>query len=212
MIHPLDAALLAALPTLPMPCYGEFTPLDESGQRLLLGSNGVFLEVRRPWLHAVAECGWIDPCLRLPYGTVTPRIELPHGALPRALVDEFLAVARERLPNEVAGAMVLDLRTGAISLRVHADEDAGPARVRYHMERLAAHESLVVDIHSHGALGAGFSAQDDDDDAGATKIAVVVGRVEDEQPQIAVRLCLHGVFLPLTSGRWTNTGAIRCTA
>lgn len=210
MTHPLDAALLTAMPTITVPRYGAFEPLTAPGQRLLVASNGLFLEVRREWLHAIAECGCIDADVQLPYGSVQPQLDLPRGALPSELIDAFVEVARARLPNECAGAITLDAPTGEFALRIHGDNHASPASVSYRVDRLAAHESLVVDIHSHGHLPAGFSGQDDRDDAGCTKVAVVIGRVAEPEPEIAVRLCLHGLFRPLLLGRWTEHGATAC--
>src|SRR5512143_2580712 len=103
MTHPLDAALLAAMPTITVPRYGAFEPLTAPGQRLLVAANGLFLEVRREWLHAIAECGCIDADVQLPYGSVQPQLDLPRGALPSELIDAFVEVARARLPNECAG-------------------------------------------------------------------------------------------------------------
>jgi PRTRC genetic system protein A len=212
VIHPLDVALRETLPIATMPRFGEFQPLSASGQRLLLGENGLFLEVRRPWLHAIAECGVVDAGLRLPFGRVKPQLELPFGLLPRVLVDQFIRVARERLPNEVAGAIVLDTERAEFELRIHEADEASAARIDYRALPLRSHEALVVDLHSHGIAPAGFSAQDDLDDCGATKVAVVVGRLDRKAggrcADIAVRLVLNGLLLPLLYDEWKEEGDV----
>jgi PRTRC genetic system protein A len=77
---------------------------------------------------------------------------------------------------------------------------------------LRSHEALVVDLHSHGIAPAGFSAQDDLDDCGATKVAVVVGRLDRKAggrcADIAVRLVLNGLLLPLLYDEWKEEGDV----
>lgn len=208
MSHPLDDALLATMPVVPMPRYGVLTPLARAGQRLLIGRNGMFMEVRRAWVHAIVPCGALDAPIALPYGDVAPKLELPYGPVPKALVDAFIEVAREHLPNEVAGGVVLDERAQQFELRIYGSEVASEARVDYRARPLGEHEVLMVDLHSHGRLPAVFSAQDDRDDAGCTKIAVVVGGVgiAGDSVEFSARLCLNGVLLPLESGYWTAQG------
>jgi len=208
--HPLDLALQQTLPVMGMPLHGCFERLAANGQRLIIGSNGVFVESRRAWLHAVAHCGVVDPAMRMPFGEVPTFLDLPYGLLPRELISRFVEIARNRFPNEVAGAVVLDTREGSFELRIHEDSGASPSHVAYRAQPLRSHEALVVDIHSHGALPAGFSRQDDLDDRGSTKIAAVVGRVDEPSPEIAVRLCLNGVHRPLLSGRWSEEGLVEC--
>jgi PRTRC genetic system protein A len=208
MSHPLDDALLATLPVVPMPRYGSLMPLTSAGQRLLVGRNGVFMEVRRAWLHAIVPCGELDAAIALPYGDVVPKLDLPYGPVPKALVDAFIEVARQHLPNEVAGGVVFDELAQQFELRIHGSEAASEARVDYRTGRLGEHEVMMVDLHSHGRLPAVFSAQDDRDDAGSTKVAVVVGGVESSggPVQFAVRICLNGLLLHLDSGYWTGQG------
>ena|SRR5882724_894088 len=72
-----------------------------------------------------------------------------------------------------------------------------PHAFRYELPDLKHGEVIVADIHSHGLYGAGFSAKDDVDDAGATRLALVVGKVNADAPEVDARLCLNGLFVPL---------------
>ena len=63
---------------------------------------------------------------------------------------------------------------------------------------LAEREHLAIDLHSHGLAPAYFSATDDQDDAGAVKISGVFGNLDQPVPTVALRLCLLGLFIPLT--------------
>lgn len=209
MTDPRDLALLQTLPPVPVPRFGALDPLGENGQRLLLADNGVFLEVRRAWLHAVCCCGQIDAGIPLPFGKVEEGLSLPFGAIPRRLLDRFVEVARQRLPNEAAGGIVLDTATGQFDLRIYESSHCSAARIDYLAAPLGETESLVVDIHSHGSAPAGFSAQDDMDDSGTTKFAVVVGsldRTATRSAQIAIRLYLNGLTVPVEFGCWSPEG------
>jgi len=213
MKHPLDIALERTLPVVAMPRYGDFEPLRENGQRLLIGSNGLFLEVRRAWVYAITEGGELEAGLSTPFGRVEPVFDLTCGTMPRELMDEFVAFARSQLPNEAAGCIVLDTRSGTFELRLHRASVSSSAHIEYRAQALAEHEALVVDVHSHGRLAAGFSALDDLDDRGSTKIAVVVGRLDrpaEEGVELAVRLCLNGVIGQVLSGHWSSQGAFVC--
>jgi PRTRC genetic system protein A len=58
-----------------------------------------------------------------------------------------------------------------------------------------AHEHLAVDIHSHGCMGAFFSATDDDDDRGELKLSIVIGNLDADEASMRMRLCALGQFL-----------------
>jgi len=47
----LDAALQTACPTLMVPKYAELPAMDKPGQRFLSASDGLWIEIRRPWMH-----------------------------------------------------------------------------------------------------------------------------------------------------------------
>lgn len=192
-----DLALARSFPVLSVPKFGKFDPLETNGQRLLVTGNGFFLEVRRDWLYAVQPCGIPLGMVRYPFGELVPTIRLAFGKVPRALVNEFIAIARKALPHEIAGAIVFNATTGKLDLRICDSLHASVAHVQYAMPKLIPGESIAVDIHSHGLLPTRFSITDDKDDASATKLAVVVGRVDTEQPEVDARLCLSGLFVPL---------------
>jgi PRTRC genetic system protein A len=57
-------------------------------------------------------------------------------------------------------------------------------------------EHIVVDVHSHGLHTAFFSAEDDADDAGAMKVSLVLGNLDQERPTSKMRLCMAGLVRP----------------
>lgn len=99
-MHPMDMTLQASFPTIMVPKFGSLTPLSGSGERLLVGTNGVFLEVVRPWLRVVRKIASYEVETAVPYGTVNEETELPCGQLPAELVGQFGEMARASMPNE----------------------------------------------------------------------------------------------------------------
>src|SRR5437870_5164923 len=117
-MHKLDVALARSFPVASVPKYGPFEPLAEPGQRLLVASNGLFLEIERNWLHAIVMCGIGVDTLRLPFGNLEQRIELRFGKVPTAFIAEFIHHARAVAPNELAGVMAYDRATDRLDLRL----------------------------------------------------------------------------------------------
>jgi PRTRC genetic system protein A len=58
-------------------------------------------------------------------------------------------------------------------------------------------EPAVIEIHSHGAMGAFFSGTDDLEEDGC-RISTVIGK-SNGQLEIVSRVCVHGLFLPIQS-------------
>lgn len=195
MIDPRDAALMAACPVVAMPRYGELSSID-SGQRIVLAANGLFAQVRLPWLECLQPCGVIDTEISLPYGIATPRLALSFGHVPADLLRRFVHMARRALPAETAAAIIYCERSGAMRLAACDIIEADRLHVVYRPPLLAATEHVVVDLHSHGDAPAFFSAQDDLDDR-AIKICGVFGRVRDRCPEAVFRLAINGLFIDL---------------
>lgn len=195
----LDVALVRAAPVAVVPTYCAFQPLTENGHRFLLARGGLYLEVRRPWLylvHRLAE----QPHVHVPYGDIATTVDFTFGRLGSALpqLQQFAQQAREHSPLETAASVVWRADTGQWDLRIpEVIGEATASHIRYRQVDLAEHESLVIDLHSHGAMGAFFSDTDDADDQGAVKIAGVYGCLETAAPTLLFRLCVLGLHLPL---------------
>lgn len=192
--HPSDLLLQRQVPLVPVPLHGEFVPLAESGHRFLGAGNGLFLEVRRPWLHLIWPVALQDK-VTMPYGRLEKTVMLAFGAIPRELVNVFLEDARRALPNECAAWVVYNERTGLLEYVYPEIERASIASVRYNRPSLEPWRHLAIDLHSHGMLPAGFSLTDDQDDRGEFKIAGVVGNCDREHFSVRFRLCAGGLFI-----------------
>ncbi|HWW69679.1 MAG TPA: PRTRC system protein A [Duganella sp.] len=195
----LDLALLQAAPVVVAPSMCEFHPLQENGHRFVLAADGVYLEARRPWLHFIHRIAEVSG-VAVPYGRITPRFDLAFGRVGTALpqLQEFARHAQAAAPLEAAGAIIWNSRLD--SWRIEYPEiigEATAASIIFQQPVLAEDEHLVIDVHSHGHLNAFFSPVDNADDAGAVKIAGVVGSLDGE-PTVAFRICVLGVMIPLS--------------
>ena len=200
---PTAAAVLDAVPCYPVPPSGSSPAIDalrasRAGHGFIVGRDGMMLILRRPWLALdwrVTE----GPECHAPYGDVgTDSITLLCDPVPDVLLKSILEHFTAALPNEAAAFIFWHEQARNFRLEIPEIEAATPSRLVYKPPVLGAGWQLVVDIHSHGAGNAFFSATDNADDAHSTKIAIVVGRLHDQDElSIAIRLCAGGMFLPL---------------
>ncbi|MDF0490241.1 PRTRC system protein A [Sphingomonas sp. H39-1-10] len=200
---PTAAAVLAAIPCHPVPPHGRSPALDalrdtRAGHGLAIGNDGVMLILRRPWLALDIP---VTPPISayVPYGSVgEPRADLLCGLIPHELLEQILDHFRAALPNEAAAFVLWNEATRTFALHFPSIEEATPSRLVYRSPVLQPGWHLICDIHSHGAGPAYFSATDNADDAFATKIALVVGQLDQpDGAQITSRLCACGMFVPL---------------
>jgi len=198
---PLDIALFDSAPTVAVPKHAKFQPLADVGHRFLMTANGVFIEVRRPWLHVIQQLSKLnDAGPRPPYGEIEPKIELAFGRLGAAVpfLQAFAEEARAALPNEHAAWIIWDKQKQQLAYKALHVSSSTPGSITFERPALDPHESLAIDVHSHGDGAAHFSAQDDADDAGEVKISGVLGGIgAGGTPSVAFRLCVLGMFVPL---------------
>ena len=197
MMDPRDLALQRSCPFVSAPMFSQIEPLA-TGQRMVLGRNGLFLELKTPWLYCCTKVARLPARLSLAFGDVTEELRFSFGVIPLALLDRFIELARAGLPNEVAGAIVYHCENGSLTLRMHEVITASPSAIEYRIAELAADELLAVDLHSHGWLDAFWSATDDRDDQGV-RICGVFGRLDRNRPTAKFRVALNGHFMPLPS-------------
>ncbi|QGZ67004.1 PRTRC system protein A [Paraburkholderia acidisoli] len=192
-MNPVDIALQGSFPSVMVPTREPVAPMDAPGERLLIASNGVFLEISRPWVRLVRRLSSFDWATPVPYGEAAERTDLMCGSVPADLVVQFADMARAALPNEAGAWIVWDAATGRFRLVPLPSLSHGPDHLRYERPELRAGESLVVDCHSHGHGSAYFSSTDDRDDQHDVKFALVLGNC-DCTPTVALRLCAKGRF------------------
>jgi PRTRC genetic system protein A len=195
MTDPRDGALQRACPVIAAPLFGAL-PAMENGQRIIVASNGVFVQVKRDWLDCVERLGGMDAAMPLPYGRIAPIVRFAFGTIPIALLDGFIASGRAALPNEIAGGLIYSAAQSALRLAIYEPLNSTAHGIEYRMPALARDESIAVDLHTHGRLPAFWSATDDMDDR-SVKVAGVFGTLDGERPSAAFRLVLNGMYRQL---------------
>ncbi|HEX2543447.1 MAG TPA: PRTRC system protein A [Ramlibacter sp.] len=187
----LDAAVQTAFPVLAVPASGALCAPAACGTRYLVGRDGVSRETWLPWIRV---CELVAPsALTLPYGRVQDAVEFRCGPIPDRVLREFMHHAKKALPNEMAGALLWNASDDSWRYLTRPSCEASGAHVRYQEVRPQPGEHLVVDLHSHGLHSAFFSEEDDADDAGAMKVSLVLGNVDQLRPTSRMRLCMASV-------------------
>lgn len=200
---PTAAAILGAVPCYPVPPIGNSPAIDalraaKAGHGFVIGQDGVMLILRRPWLELDVPVS--SPiAAHLPYGSVGPeKANLRCGLIPGGHLVQILHHFREALPNEAAAFVIWNEATHEFAVDFPIIDEATPSRLVYRAPTLPAGWHVICDIHSHGRSGAFFSPTDNADDAHATKISMVFGRIDDPGGAVrASRLCAGGMFLPM---------------
>ncbi|PRH49742.1 PRTRC system protein A [Burkholderia multivorans] len=196
----LDEALFDSAPVATVPRHAEFAPLLDVGHRFLLAAEGLFIEIRRPWLHLIQPLAQVDGAYsRPPYGSLDAKIEFAFGRISAAEqhLRRFAADAAQVAPNEHAAWIIWNETRRELVYREVEVTNSTPTKITINRPALADDESLVFDLHSHGTGPAGFSQTDDADDAGEVKIAGVIGGVGTAAPSVAFRLCALGKTITL---------------
>ncbi|MGF6969585.1 PRTRC genetic system protein A [Paraburkholderia sp. WC7.3g] len=192
-MNQVDQVLQGSFPSVMVPAREPVVPMSAAGERLLIASNGVFLEINRPWIRLVrllGSYGWRTP---VPYGEAANATEVRCGAVPGEMVAGFARMAHAALPNEVGAWITWSASTGAFRLVPLPSLSHSPDHLHYERPQLEAGEWLVVDCHSHGHGKAFFSSTDDRDDQHDVKLALVLGHCH-QTPSVALRLCAKGRF------------------
>lgn len=190
-----DQLVQEHVPTVMVPSHSALPGLAAFGHRFLVARDGLWLDVHRPQASLRLQAAPADA--PLPYGRVGQTAEFPFGKLSEhlGLLKQFVADAREALPNEFAAVLVWDSFDLELRYVPCKTKSASPARIEYERPAMDENESIAVDLHSHGLIAAGFSTQDDIDDAGEVKIAGVVGNLDQAVPTAAFRICALGLFV-----------------
>ena len=188
-----DIALQSSCPVISVPMFSDLVPLSESGERVLVASNGIFLEVVRKWGRFIYRTGQLDKRKSLPFGAVEESISLKCRC-PFVLLQDFTRIARQHSHREMAASIIWNEKSDTFRLVQCESLSADENHIHYKCAKLAEGEHLFIDCHSHGHHPAYFSRQDDLDDSHDVKFAFVAGNCDQPQPSVAMRLCLQGHY------------------
>jgi PRTRC genetic system protein A len=193
----IDVVLQRHTPMVMVPLHGEFVAMEEVGHRFLAAKDGLWLEVRRPWLHLIWPLAQ-QQAVRMPFGTVSRTVDVAFGKIPSECLSEFIADAMASHPNEVGAVVVWNARSGAMEYRARETVAASRGHLRALWPSLDVGEWVVADLHSHGDAEAFFSITDREDTGSEVVVAGVVGRVASGRPQWAFSLFACGLEIPVT--------------
>ena len=153
----------------------------------IMASNGVFIEVDSPLIAAripVADCEIRG------LAPLKTKVSLTYGSIPQRFFDLALNLFLTDISSEHYVAVVGD-RGYHFYIPVQ-DKSAGS--VVYEVGT-----SVVLEIHSHGCMGACFSPTDNVDETGL-KLYGVIGRL-NALPVVKLRIGAYGYFKTL---RWSD--------
>lgn len=198
---PRDRIMAISNPVLPMPRHSDLPDLEIGRHRYLLAAGGVYLETRSRALRVAVRVMDASES-SLPFGEVIPALTIGTDQhIPRELIAECVRLAKEAMPNEWAGVIVL--QKGAFRLIVPPIIKATRASIGYSTEGIDPLD-VVVDLHSHNSMPAFFSSQDDaDDSANPTPVFVsmVLGRLDTDSPEMVSRVVVHRLSYDMNLNR-----------
>lgn len=190
---PRDQLLQSVTPVVVVPVFGHPLPrLEGSSHRFLIASNGVWMELARPWLHLVTKVGDIFAG-RLPAGEISGEVSVLKP-VPKELFRHFVRLASETPDVEIAAFITLN-DAGHYQLKMAEVIENSGSHINYRCPTLSGGEEVVVDMHSHARHPAFFSKTDNIDDNEMVKFSLVVGNCNASTPTIELRLCALGQFI-----------------
>jgi PRTRC genetic system protein A len=149
----------------------------------ILAANGLFIEAQNPLVTArvpVAECEVRG------LAPLENKLVLTYGSIPQRFwdlaLDTFLADPTKEHYVAVTGAAGYHFYVPV--------QDKNDGSVAYEVG-----DSVVLDLHSHGIMGAFFSPKDNADETGL-KLYGVVGMLHDK-PVVKLRVGVYGYFRTL---------------
>ena len=155
------------------------------GYDYVLGSGGLYVQSESAILTARVL---VASCEVRGLAPVAEKVELAHGPIPAGLFEMGLGWFEDDPDTERFFAVRWDGR----SYRLVVPEQEGTAtRLKYRPPA-----GVVAEFHSHGHSRAFFSATDDGDEQGF-RIYGVAGRLDNDRPELSLRIGVYGHFAPV---------------
>ena len=155
----------------------------------LVGSNGVFIRAENPLISATipvakGKIRGLEP--------LAAKVELLNGKIPLHLYHAALSVPAA-MPEQECCLLITCAHYGEYYIML-PPQIATAGGVTY-----VPAPSTVVSIHSHGRMGAFFSATDDKDEQGLC-IYMVVGKADQLIPEVKIRVGCYGNYIDIGGG------------
>ena len=152
------------------------------GYDYVLGSGGLYVQSESAHLTARVLAA---SCEVRGLAPVAGKVELAHGRIPARLFEVGLRWFEDDPDTERFFAVRWDGR----SYRLVVPEQLGTATSLAY----APPAGVVAEFHSHGTSRAFFSKTDDKDEQGF-RIYGVAGRLDDDRPELGLRVGVYGHF------------------
>ena len=166
------------------------------GYDYVLGQGGLYVQAEGPDLTARLM---IAPAEVRGLAQVERKVELRHGPLPAELLERGVDWFLEEPSHERLFAVRWE---GGQYRMAFPNQEGRRTSLTY-----TPVEGAVAEFHSHGRLGAFFSAIDDQDEQGF-RIYGVVGKLGEPVPQIDLRIGVYGYFGQLDLGEVFGAAAV----
>jgi PRTRC genetic system protein A len=153
----------------------------------VMAENGVFVEAEGTLLAARVQ---VSQGLIRGLQAIDQRVVLRYGKIPALLFQLALNVMLTDVSRERYIAIVWK---DGYHLHI-PDQTRKEVEVKYNVA-----DNVILDLHSHGVISAGFSSQDNSDEQGL-KLYGVVGQL-DKTPVLKLRIGVYGYFTLLTFGQ-----------
>ena len=150
----------------------------------VLGAGGIYVQSESASLTARVLAA---PCEVRGLASVTEKVELAYGPIPARLFEVGLRWFQDDPTTERFFAVRWD---GQRYRLVVPEQEGTATRLKY-----TPPAGVVAEFHSHGSSRSFFSKTDDKDEQGF-RIYGVVGRLDDPEPELSLRVGVYGHFAP----------------
>jgi PRTRC genetic system protein A len=148
MLHPLDTVQQQLTPTVMVPVHSEFKPLISNGQRFLTAEDGLWMELRTPWLYLIKRISYQNSC-NMPYGKLREKIEINFKSYPYEHIEVFEQEIINSNFQEIGGWITWSKLDGFRYYRLNVDHRKSDDW-RYKALLLPEGEDLVFDLQCCG--------------------------------------------------------------
>lgn len=162
----------------------------------ITAGNGIYKRAVSDLFYASIPIVETRPCHVVGLRNLAPYILMRYGKIPAAILIRAIGWSRMSMPNE---AMFHVRHDGTGFHLSPPTQSANVGGVSYTMpaERFSPGQwPIVMDIHSHHSMRACFSATDDWDELGF-RLYCTLGRLQNDVPQVAIRLGVYGDWFPM---------------
>ncbi len=161
------------------------TGVQGIGFDYVLGAGGLYVQSESAHLTARVL---VAPCTVRGLAPVAEKVELAHGPIPARLFELGLGWFLDDPDTERFFAVRWDGRSYRLVVPV---QEGTASSLKY-----TPPAGVVAEFHSHGSSRAFFSKTDDGDEQGF-RVYGVVGRLDDPEPEMNLRVGVYGHFAPV---------------